>query len=145
MSNGTVISYPIPAYQNVPIQSYYFVPSQFFIEDITLGVETLVTATIDMNYVIGQECRLLIPASFGCYQLNGRQGFVIGIPNTNQVILSIDSSVNVDPFIASIATTKAQILAIGDVGNGYVSTTGKNIPLVTIPGAFINISPDRTP
>jgi len=145
MVSDTVISYPIPLYQNVPIQSYYFVPSQFFIEDITLGAQTTVTATIDMNYVIGQQVRLLIPASFGCYQLNGLSGYVLGIPATNQVILDINSSIGVDAFISSSATTKAQILAIGDVNSGFTSEAGPIVPLVTVPGAFINISPDRTP
>jgi len=145
MSTGTVISFPIPLYQNVPIQSYYFVPSQFFIENIALGPTTTVTATTDMNYVIGQQVRLLIPASFGCIQLNGLQGYVIAIPNTNEVTINIDSSVGVDSFIASEATTKAQILAIGDINTGFTSATGPIVPLVTVPGSFINISPDRFP
>ena len=144
MSNGTVISYPIPIYQNVPIQSYYFLPSQFYILDITLGAQTTVTATIDMNYVIGQLVRLLIPASSGCFQLNGRKGYVISIPSANQVIIDIKSSVGVDAFTVTSSIDQPQIIAVGDVGNGYTSTTGKNIPLVTIPGSFINISPNRT-
>lgn len=145
MSNGTVISYPIPLYQNLPIQSYYFVPSQFFISAVTLGPQTTVTATIDMNYVIGQQVRLMIPASFGCFQLNGLTGYVISIPSTNQVTIDINSSVGVDAFVLSSDITRAQILAIGDINTGFTSTTGPIIPLVTVPGSFINISPDRTP
>jgi len=141
-SVGTVISYPIPAYQNVPVQAGYYQPSQFVISAVQLGETTIVTTTADMNYVIGQEIRLLIPPSFGCIQLNGQTGFVLSIPDTDQVEISIDSSIGVDPYIASSSTVQsAQIVAIGDINSGYTSTTGTNIPLVTTPGAFINISP----
>lgn len=143
MISDSVISYPIPAYQNVPIQDYYFLPSQFFIEDITLGVQTLVTATVNMNYVVGQQVRLLVPPSFGCYQLNGVSGYVISIPETNQVLLDIDSSQNVDAFISADDANQPQILAIGDINNGIISSTGQNIPSTNVPGSFINISPER--
>jgi hypothetical protein len=137
----SVISYPIPPYQNVPITAYYYQPSQFFISAIQLGMTTIVTTTVDLNYVIGQEVRLIIPPTFGCRQLNGKKGFVISIPALNQVELSIDSSTKVDAFILSSATTQAQILAVGDVNTGYSSSTGPNAPIVAIPGSFINISP----
>lgn len=142
-----VISYPIPAYANVPIHAEYYQPSQFFISSVTLGTSTIVTATENLNYVIGQLVRLIIPPSFGCRQLNGAQGYVLSIPSANQVLLSIDSSKNVDQFKSSSATTQPQILAIGDVNTGYASTTGPSIPdingnnQITIQGAFINISP----
>jgi hypothetical protein len=137
----TVISYPIPAYQNMPIQAGYYQPSQFFISAITLGQTTIITTTINLNYVIGQEIRLIIPPTFGCRQLNGQTGFVISTPAANQVTVNIDSSNNVDAFILSSATTQAQIVAIGDINTGVTSTNGPNIPVVSTPGAFINISP----
>ncbi len=141
-SIGTVISYPIPLYQNVPIQAGFYQPSQFFILDITLGQTTIVTASTNMNYVIGQEIRLLIPPSFGSIQLNNQTGFVLSLPAANQVEINIDSSIGVDAFIASTATTQqAQIVAIGDLNNGIISSFGRNIPSTNIPGAFINISP----
>ncbi len=152
-SAGTVVSYPISAYQNVPIEPQFFQPSQFVISAVTLGIQTIVTTTTNMNYVIGQLVRLLIPSPYGCYQLNQQTGYVLAIPAANQVTLSIDSSQNVDPYIAaapvtpspyvpSTANTPAQIVAVGDVNTGYSSSTGVNIPLVTVPGAFINISPN---
>jgi hypothetical protein len=110
------------------------------ISAIILALTTIVTTSADMNYVIGQECRLIIPPTFGCRQLNGLTGIVISIPSSNQVELNIDSSKNVDAFILSSATTQAQILAIGDINNGVISTNGANIPLLAPPGSFINIS-----
>lgn len=140
----TVISYPIPAYQNLPIHAEYYAPSQFFISTVILGWTTIIQTTIDMNYLIGQEVRLIIPPQFGCRQLNGLAGFVLSIPAPNQVELSINSTKNVDPFTASSATTQPQILAIGDINNGQVSTNGPQI-LTFIPGSFINIGPNNNP
>lgn len=140
-SETGVISYPIPPFQNLPIHAEFYQPSRFVISGVTLGQTTIITTTEDMNYVIGQQIRLLIPASFGCVQLNNILGFVVTLPATNQVEVNIDSSVGVNAFIASSSLTQsAQIVAIGDVNLGYISTTGRNIPLVTIPGSFINIS-----
>lgn len=142
----TVISYPIPAYSNVPIQPENFQPRRFVISAITRGLTTVVTTTLDMDYVIGQLVRLIIPPSFGIRQLNESQGYVIEIPAANQVRLDIDSR-GMDAFVSSSATTKAQILGIGDVNSGYQSSTGRSIPTIdgntqiTVPGSFINISP----
>ena len=147
-ASGTVISYPIPAYQNVPIHAEYYLPSRFLISNITLGFATTVTTTTDMNYEIGQQVRLIVPSYFGSYQLNQQTGFVIEITALNQVILDIDSSQNVDSFISFVPPTPlilpyvaAQILAIGDVNNGVQNSQG-NINNITYPlGSFINISP----
>jgi hypothetical protein len=141
-SVGTVISYPIPAYQNVAINAGYFQPRRFVISAVILGNTTTITTTEDMNYVLGQEVRLLIPASFGCFQLNGTTGFVISLPALDQVEVNIDSSMNVNDFILSSSLLQsAQIVAIGDVNQGIISATGRNIPTTNVPGAFINISP----
>lgn len=142
----TVISYPIPPYSNVPIQPEFYQPRRFVISAITLGVTTTVTTTVNMDYVIGQLIRLIIPPSYGTRQLNEQEGYVLAIPASNQVTLNINST-GADPFVNSSATTKAQILGIGDVNSGYQSATGRSISTVNgntqigIPGSFINISP----
>lgn len=140
-SIGTVISFPIPPYANLPIQAQFYQPSRFVISAITLGATTTVTTSVDDNYVIGQAVRLIIPPTFGCRQLNESTGFVISLPASNQVEIDINSSQNVDPFIASSAATQAQILAIGDTNTGQINTNGINSTLSFIPGSFINISP----
>jgi len=140
-SVGTVISYPIPPYQNLPIKATYYKPSQYFIEDVTLGVTTIVTTTEDVNYVVGQLVRLIIPPQFGCRQLNESQGYVLSLPALNEVEISIDSSRNVDNFVSSNAATQPQILAIGDIANGQINSSGSVRQTTYIPGSFINISP----
>jgi len=138
---------PIAPYTNVPIHANYYLPQRFFISAVTLGYTTTVTTTVDHDYVIGQLIRLIIPPTFGCRQLNEQQGYVLSIPAANQVVVNINSSVNVDAFTSSAATTQPQILAIGDINSGYTSSTGINIPTtngntnINIPGSFINVSP----
>jgi hypothetical protein len=143
MQQGTVLSFPIPAYQNLPPEPQFYNPSQFIISNITLGQTTTVTTTINHNYVIGQLIRLLIPSYFGCYQLNEVLGNVISIPNPNQVVVTIDSSRNVDPYIASSKTypSVAQIVAVGDYNYGQIVPTGRIQNNINIPGSFINVSP----
>jgi hypothetical protein len=132
---------PVPPYSNPPIEPQFYQPRMYFISDISLGQTTTVTTSVDHDYVVNQEVRLIIPPSFGCRQLNQQTGFVISIPASDQVVLTMDSSRNVDPYIASSATTQAQIIAIGDVANGVINSTGRVLNGTYIPGSFINISP----
>jgi hypothetical protein len=137
-----VISYPIPAYQNVPIDADFYQPSRFEIEDITLGRTTIVETSEDHNYVVGQLVRLIIPPSFGCIQLNEAQGYIIEIPSEIEVRLDIDSSVGVNQYIDSNnPVVVAQILAIGDINQGSINTNGRTDNQTFIPGSFRDISP----
>lgn len=137
-----VISFPIPLYQNVPIEPQFYQPRRFVIEDITLGATTTVTTTTDHDYVIGQEVRLIIPAQFGCYQLNEVLGYVLSVPSSDSVIININSLRNVDPFISATATTASpQILAMGDINQGAINSSGRVNNGTFIPGSFQNISP----
>jgi len=140
MPVNTVISYPIPIYQNLPIEPQFYQPRMFFISDIALGQTTTITTTVDHDYVIGQECRLIIPPTFGTRELNNQTGFVIAIPASNQVTLDINSQ-GFNTFISSSATTQPQILAIGDVNTGEINTQGRINQITYINGSFINISP----
>lgn len=136
----SAITGPIAPYNNVPIHAEYYKPSRFVISAITLGPTTIVTTTLNNNYVIGQEIRLLIPPTFGSRQLNGRTAYVISIPTPNQVELDI-FSLGVDAFVASTATTQAQIIAIGDINSGHINKHGRTSQKTFVPGSFRDISP----
>jgi hypothetical protein len=133
---------PIAPENNPPINPQYFQPSRFEISSITRGSTTLVQTTLNNNYVIGQLVRLIIPFYCGCSGLNEQQGYVIEIPSANEVVVNINS-LNQNSFIAPPAGTTVvpQILAIGDVNSGIISSTARSIPTTNIPGSFINISP----
>lgn len=141
MTRNSVITYPVPLYQNVPIQPQYYQPNVFFISAISLGFVTTVTTTVNHNYSIGQLVRLLIPNGFGSRQLNEMLGNVTSIPATNQVTLDLNSS-NADPFITNAAIfTQPQIVAVGDVNTGVLNPNGATLEILTIPGSFTNINP----
>lgn len=137
---GSMFPGPVPPYTNPAIEPQFYQPSRFVISGITLGQTTTITTTQNTNYVVGQEIRLIIPQSFGSNQLNEKTGFVISLPASNQVEVNINSSQNVDAFINSTASTKAQILAIGDVNTGVTNSQGRVNNGTYIPGSFINIS-----
>ncbi len=136
------ISGPIAYLNNVPINPQFYSPRQQFISAITLGQTTTVTMTTNTEYVIGQNCRLIIPPAFGCRQLNEVQGNVISIPSSNQVELDIDSSINVDQFTSFAGSTQPQILPIGDINQGAINSNGNSQTGTFIPGSFIDISPN---
>ena len=78
---------------------------------------------------------------FGCRQLNEQLAYVISIPSANQVTLQLDSSRNVNQFTSSSNPTQPQILAVGDINQGIINSTGRVMLSTTIPGSFINVSP----
>lgn len=131
---------PIALFNNLPISSQNYNPNQFVISNITLGVQTVVTTSVNHNYVIGQLVRLIVPPAYGSRQLNETEGYVLSIPALNQVSIAIDSSQNVDTFISAGLSNLPQILAIGDINQGQINParTGQNL---NIPGSFINVSP----
>lgn len=135
-----MISGPIPLYANVPIDPQFYNPSRFNISAISLGKTTTVTASTNMNYVIGQLTRLLIPPTAGCRQLNNQQAYVISIPSATQVELALNSSIGVDAFILPSTSSQPQIVPVGDINMGIISSTGRTIPTTNIPGSFINVS-----
>lgn len=128
--------------RNPPINPQFYQPSIFNISALALGVNTLVTTSVNHNYVLGQNVRLLIPNTYGSFQLSEQQGLVISIPAPNQVLVNINS-VGADTFIPSPAygPTKPQIVAIGDVNSGPINASGRQNTGTFIQGSFINISP----
>lgn len=132
---------PTPPYTNPPIRPDYYEPNFFIIENVVLGQTTIVNTTEDMNYVIGQLVRLLIPFDFGCRELNEQLGYVISIPNPDEVELNIDSSLNVSAFVNGSGTTLPQIVPVGDVNTGQTNIDGRVNNKTFIPGSFINVSP----
>lgn len=146
MPQNPIVTYPTPAYSNPPIEPQYYQPSVFIISAISLGVTTFVTTTINNNYVIGQNVRLLIPNKYGSRGLNEISGLVISLPAYNQVEVNINS-IGIDPFIANPtflpfeSQTLPQIVAIGNICSGSININGRSPQQTFIPGSFINISP----
>lgn len=133
---------PVAPYNNVPIEPTWYQPRRFVISAVALGQTTTITTTTDMDYVVGQLVRLLIPKPYGCTQLNNTESYVISIPSSTQVVLQLDSSRNVNAFTSATYIEQPQILAIGDVNTGAINASGPSSITTYIPGSFINISPN---
>jgi hypothetical protein len=137
---NTVISFPIPPYSNVPIEPQFYKPNNFIISAISLGINTLVTTTLNNNFVIGQLVRFIIPFACGSRQLNNQTGYVIDTPASNQILVNLNSK-NSDAFVTVSTGTQPQIIPVGDINSGYTNPNGQNGIFPSIPGSFINISP----
>ena len=135
-----IISYPVPAYQNLPIESDFYSPRRFNISAISTGQTTTVTTTIDHDYVVGQLVRLIIPLGYGSRELNEKQGYIISLPAADQFTLDLESY-NTTSFTNPGTGAGAQSLAIGDINSGVVNGGGLTNQTTYIPGSFINISP----
>jgi len=133
---------PIAPENNPAIDPQFYKPRGFDIAAITNGQSTLVTTTVNHDYVVGQQVRLLISQLYGERQLNEQVGFVNSIPASNQVIVDIDSSF-FDIFVSNptSGTTQPQIIAIGDLNTGTINSQGRKNNGTFIPGSFIDIGP----
>lgn len=116
---------PLAPEANPPINPQFYQPSVFNISAITNGMTTLVTTTVNHNYVIGQLVRLLISEVYNALQFNEQEAYVISIPNPNQVTLLLDSA-KYNTFVAdpTSGTTQPQIVAVGEINTG-VNNTGR--------------------
>ncbi len=140
--NPPLIFGPIAPESNPPINPQYYLPGVFNIAAIVNGATTLVTTTVNHNYVVGQEVRFLISQLYGERQLNEQTGIVLSIPNPNQVVVGINS-VSFDVFVANptSGTTQPQIVAVGDLNSGPINSTGRTNNQTFISGSFIDVSP----
>jgi hypothetical protein len=140
--NPPLIFGPIAPENNPPINPQYYLPSAFNIAAIVNGPTTLLTTTVNHNYVVGQLVRLIISQLFGERQLNEQTAYVISIPAPNQVVLAIDSS-SFDLFVANptLETSQPEIVAVGDINTGAINSQGRMNNGTFIPGSFIDISP----
>lgn len=132
-------SSPIAYLNNLPIHPDWYKPRVFEISFITLGQTTLITTENDQDYVVGQQVKFLIPQGWGCRQLNNQTGYVTSVNSINQFEVNIDSS-QMDAFISSTINNVPQVIAVGDVNSGFISSTGRIWPSLAIPGSFQNIS-----
>lgn len=132
---------PIAPYRNMPIEPQNFQPRSNTITAIAKGVQTLVTTERNVDYVVGQQVRFLIPPVAKMRQLNNQSAFVVAIPNPNQILVNINS-VKFDAFEAQMSYqyNTPQVIPIGDANIGLLNPLGRVANTLTIPGSFQNIS-----
>jgi hypothetical protein len=141
------ITGPIAPESNPPINPLWYLPSNFKITAISNGSTTTVTtaastsAPATNSFVIGQLVRFNIPLTYGIQEINGKVGYVIAKPASNQVVVDINST-KFNQFVPSPAfsRTPPQILAVGDIQSGPINATSQ-VQQTFISGSFINVSP----
>ncbi len=134
---------PIAPETNPPIHPEYYQPRLSFIAEIDLGETTTITTADDNDFVLGQQVRLIIPRQYGTFELNEQTGLIISILSSTEFVLNIYSvGYNNFSIPSIIPPCVAQAIPIGDVNSGISAQIGPITPVVTIPGAFINISPN---
>ena len=105
----------------------YFVPPSLWITAIaSVGITSVVTLSVQHNYKVGQEIRMVVPAAFGMIQMDGLLGTIIAVDtatgNThNTITLNIDSS----SFTAFAFPTSA--VAAAGVSPAKIVPVGENI------------------
>lgn len=124
---------------NPTVEPENFKPSNFVISTITQGRLTIVSTSVDNNFVLGQQVRFNIPQTYGIRQLNGQAPQVVAINSAMQFVVDVDSA-RYDPFIPfppHTGHTPPQVNAVGDFN---ISFEGFKNNAFTISGAFVNIS-----
>lgn len=81
----------------VPFEPYFY-PRRRFITKISQAVNARVTMSVTDGYTVGQKIRMVVPASFGMFQMNGLVGTIVAVGNadaagsTNTIDIDVDST-----------------------------------------------------
>lgn len=117
-----------------------YVPFSCPIAGITVGDPTVFTTSVNHNFVVGGQVRVIIPSGWGTTQINDQTGYVTAVTATT-VTVDIDSTgatafAYPSSATAALGITYPQIIPVGDANTGY-QASGNNPPSpITIPGAF---------
>lgn len=136
----SVISYPVPLYQNLPIESDFYIPRNKTIASITQGITTTVETTAANEFVVGQLVRFIIPPAYGIRQLNHILGHVVQVNSTTEFVVDVNT-VGMDAFISASSNENPQITPVGDQNSGCPAVTSRSTNQTFIDGSFRNISP----
>lgn len=136
---NTVISYPTPAYQNLPIQPQFYQPQLAVISAISLGTSTTVTTSLANTCVVGQLVRFVMTPDSGTFQLNKLTGYITQIISSTQFVVAVDSS-KMNAFVTPVGINTSQILPVGDINQGNINSNGNLNTSTKVPGSFINVS-----
>ena len=152
---GSIFPGPVPPFNNPPIHPEWYQPRRFVISNISYGQTTIVTTSVDHDYVIGQEIRILIPKSYGAFQINNMKGFVISIPSATQVEVDfVSSGTNTflsNPFTATITGATQDDPCVLTATSNFNFTSGKYLTISGVTGMgelnggiFLILSADAT-
>lgn len=136
---------PLNRYNFGLFNSGTYTPFVCDIEDITQEMFPVITTTEDHGFVVGNQVQFFIPPEWGMRQLNGLKGYVITVPQSDQISVNINTT-NFDAFEVPspaqyVVIDPAQVAGIGDINTGTSSPGGIPANPNTVPGAFQNQYP----
>jgi len=104
------------------------------------GPQTLVTTSTDNMFVFGNQVQFVIPPQWGMRQLNTLKGFVSAVLDSENFLVTIDTS-NFDAFVVPTpgpfeVIDPAQVLVCGNQNTGKLSPGGVPTLPIEIPGAY---------
>jgi hypothetical protein len=104
------------------------------------GAKTLVTTSINHQFVVGNQVFFQIPPQWGMRQLNGLTSYVSAIPAPNQITVVLNTS-TFDPFVVPtpgpfIVIDPAMVLPSGNQNTGQLYAGGVPLLPIEIPGAY---------
>ncbi len=136
-----------------------YIPELCYITAIATGTTTVITTSINHNFVVGQEVGFTIPTAWGMTQLdsaiylqssNGipQQAYVTAV-TANTLTVNINSTgytafAYPTSATAALGLTFPQVWAIGDQNTGYSLNSSGQVPylgvtngVIGIPGSFV--------
>lgn len=132
---------PVPPYTNPVPNPQYYKPSVFDISSITRsGEQAIIVTSLPNNYVVGQLVRFLIPKYWGMWQLEGLSAYITAI-NSN---VSFTANINIstfDSFTTPSISPIYQVAQVNAIGDQNITSAPVNNNVLSISGAFVNISP----
>jgi len=134
-----------------------YIPELCYITAISTGTTTVITTSINHNFVVGQEVGFIIPSQWGMTQLDSAvylqtnfqpQQAIVTAVTANTLTVNVNST-GFTAFsyptsaTAALGVTFPQVVPIGDQNTGYSLTSSGLVPFlgvtngtIGIPGAF---------
>lgn len=106
-------------YRILPFDPIYY-PRRRFITKITKAVQAVVTLSVTHQYTVGQQVRMVIPASFGMQEMNGLLVTIVAVDLVNNTITLNVNSTGFSTFAfpnsatAAAGTSFAEVTPVGE-------------------------------
>lgn len=133
----SIVTYPTPVYQNLPIETQFYLPRLAEITAITQGMTTTFTTESNIFYK-GQLVRFIIPPSCGIRELNGKEAYILEVLSDTQFIADINTE-GFNAFTVSTSLQLPQVLPIGTYINGVANVENAQNVQTYPNGTFIKV------
>lgn len=105
------------------------------ISNIAPGQETVITTSINHEFVVGNQVRIFMPPRWGMAEIDGKTGLILAVTG-DTLTVNIDS-LNFTPFTTPANITDyPQVIPVGDQNTGYTIQNGEQPAQLVIPGSF---------